>query len=141
MDLLIPDGEQILSRYESKRKARGFEFTPPAEKAALGRFAFPADVFLTIFLGVITGVLTQATAYLLSLPFRKKESGPESRISPPSDMGSIIMEMKKSTTILQDAIDKLGEQGVNAADANVAVELLLESLQEVTTELAAKKKC
>ncbi len=140
MGLLVPEADRILARYEAKRTAKGFEFTPPPEKAPLGRFAFPADVFMTIFLGVITEVLAHATVYLLSLPFHRRQSvsGAEPKPPPAEGVASLIAEVKKSTNVVQEAIRKLQEQGVNADDANAAVELLLESVQEVTTEMAVK---
>lgn len=127
MSTLIPVAAAYLDRYEAKKQAKGLEFSAPPDKAELGELVFPADVLTSILTGVVTGVLTRSLIYAVTLPFQKGQ--------PPADtIDGILARMRESTDVIQLGIEKLKDQGVNAEEAKVALELLLEAIREVLSE-------
>jgi hypothetical protein len=143
MTMFVSQAQSILDRYEAKRKEAGLEFTPPEEKADLGRYAFPADLFEQIYMGVVTGLLTEWIVHLLTFTYSGLQQLLPHNTKPKSEeeqVASLINELSSSTKIAGEAIKKLQDQGVKSDEAQAAVDLLMEAIQEEIIAKVQKSK-
>lgn len=135
MSPLVNDAEHIIVRFENKKVERGFSFSPPPEKAAMGEFAFAQDVLNVILIGVVSGLLKDIVVFLLKAPIKGWRSSNE-----PTAAESVVAaceEVFEKTRSLEEGIRKLTQQGIRAEEARVAMDLLKEALGEELLEASA----
>jgi hypothetical protein len=134
MGLIVSDAQSILDRFEAKRKQAGLEFTPPEGKAALGRFAFSAGVMEVIYLGLLASYLTKSIieVALWGASKARQESPPEpvSLTSIQGRVEAILGQDEPTTSIKEEAVAKLQDQGVNADEARKTINLLVETAKD-----------
>ena len=142
MTLFVAPAQSVLDRFEAKRQAVGLEFTPPDKDADLGRYAFPADVFEQISMGLATGLLTEGIVYLLHLSYVEweKRRTKAAKNSAEGRTDFLVREIQASTKIAEEAIQKLQDQGVKSDQAKAAIDLLLEAVDDELVERVRQSK-
>jgi hypothetical protein len=114
--------QEIMCAFESKRAQQGLEFTPPEEKAHLGRYAFAPDAVTQILIGVTTAVLADIAKALFVWA--------KSRMTSQKSPDEIVTEAMRSAHAIEEGIRLLSQQGIRSAEAKAALELLKESISD-----------
>lgn len=124
MNSTLPDSvEELLAAYERKRAACGLEFTPPEEKARLGKYAFAGDLISQIMVGVATGILAHIAKQFYDWA--------KASLTPPVAPEDVVKRAIESSRDIEDGIRLLEQQGIRAGEAKAAMELLKQAITEV----------
>ena len=124
MKNVLPNSvQEILASYEQKRLAKGLKFTPPDEKAQLGKYAFSDDIITQILVGLISGVLVEVAKAAFAWGkerFKKEQKLPK----------AAVKEAVVTSSAAREGVKLLTEQGIRGSEAEQAVHLLAESISE-----------
>ena len=143
MSLYVSEAQSILDRFGEKKEKAGLRFSPPDENAELGEYAFPADLFEQIYMGLITGLLTEGVVHLMMLAYGGlRQLFPEGHEhnTEEEQISALIEKLDSSTKLAAEAVKKLQDQGVKADEAQAAVELLIEAVKEEIANKVRKRK-
>jgi len=134
MSMLPSFVADIISSYEARRKACGFEYRPPTGKEQLGEFAFASDVIDKILVGVVTKLLSDALVMLFRLfKDRLKGRGTDS-VEKPEELVVHVLDREKVGASLEEGVTLLEAQGIAEEDGWRSMGILLDVVQDTVRQ-------